>query len=80
LKKKQIKENVPNKEEFNSDIFDKYVNSLTLKDYLVNTHLEVYNKYIGYLAQHKIFKQKTLSHVVKEFISAELFLKRNTFI
>ena len=80
LKKKQIKENVPNKEEFNNDIFDKYVNSLTLKDYLVNTHLEVYNKYIGYLAQHKIFKQKTLSHVVKEFINAELFLKRNTLI
>ena len=80
LKKKQLKENIPKTEEFNSNIFDKYVNSLMLKDYLVNTHFEVYNKYIGYLAQNKIFKQKTLSHVVKEFINAELFLKRNTLI
>jgi len=79
-KKKEIKDNIPKTEEFNDEIFDKFVNSLILKDYIVNTHSEVYNKYIGYLAQHKIFKQKTLSQVVKDFINAELFLKRNMLI
>ena len=88
VKKKMIKENMPKNNEMNielnvqmnNEVFDKYCDSLTLKDYLINTHNEIYNKFNGYLAQHKILKQKILSQVVKDFITSDLFLKRNMLI
>ena len=52
-----------------------------LKDFLIHDdYIDIYNKYIGYLNQINIFKQKSISHMVKEFIADELFIKRNTII
>ena len=76
-----IKQNIPQQHEFKNETFDKFVSSLVLKDILINkTSNDFYNKYNGYLSQHKIMKQKTLLQNVKDFISEELFSKRNILI
>ena len=77
---KTIKENLPNDEEFKGEAFGRFLISLTLKDFLINSPNEINNKFIGYTTQYKLLKQKTLSQLVKEFISSDLFSKRNTLI
>ena len=62
------------------ECFDKYLSSLSLKDYLVSAPQEIINKYIGNLTQHKLLKQKPLSNIIKEFILNDLYTKRNTIM
>jgi hypothetical protein len=71
---------VPNSTEFKGDTFERFVNSLSLKDYLLYEPHEVYSKYAGYLSNLAAIKQKTISQTVKEFISSDLFSKRLTLI
>lgn len=75
-----IKNNLPAGEEFKGESFDKFFASLTLKDYLILNHVDIYNKYIGNQTQYKLLKQKALIGVVKEFINSDLYTKRNTIV
>ena len=78
---KKINEFLPQDEDFKSESFQKFLSSLILKDYLVyeNEH-EIYSKYAGFTSQCNNLKQKPISHTVKEFISDDMFNKRNTLI
>jgi hypothetical protein len=80
LKYQAIKENTPHSPEFQGDTFLRFIQSLNLKDYLISEPHEIYSKYAGYLSNLNTLRQKTITQVVKEFISSELFLKRNTII
>jgi hypothetical protein len=60
--------------------FEKYIQSLTLKEFIIYSLDEVLNKYEGYMNQVKLIKQKTISQVVKEFINDDLFGQRKTLI
>ena len=75
-KMKLIKENLPDDEDFHNETFSRFLISLSIKDLLVYSHFELYNKFIGYLTQNKMLKQKNLSQTVKEFIISDLFTKR----
>ena len=77
---KGIKDNAPKTVEFQDDAFSKYITSLNLKDYLVYDLPDIYSKYAGYLSNLETIRQKTIAHTVKEFISADLFIKRSTII
>ncbi len=80
LKKKEIQKNMPQEKDFESG-FNLFTVSLMLKDYLIhNDSHNYYSKYIGYNSNCNNIKQKTITSVVKEFISDELFSKRNTLI
>ena len=80
-KQKNIIENLPQDDDFKSDSFQKFLSSLILKDYLIyeNEH-DIYSKYAGYISQCNNLKQKQISHTVKEFITDDMFNKRNTLI
>jgi ATP-dependent Lon protease len=80
-KQKKIIQNLPQDEDFKSDSFQKFVSALILKDYLIyeNEH-EVYSKYAGLTSQCNNLKSKQISHAVKEFITDDMFNKRNTLI
>ena len=81
FKQTEIKNNLPEENEFKSDVFNKFISSLTLKDYLIyDNYLDIYSKFAGYLSQVNYIKQKQISSVVKEFITDDLFSKRNTLI
>lgn len=62
------------------EIFYKFFNSLTLKDCLIYNYTEIYQKFFGVISQFKLYKQKSLSAVVKDFIQSDLYSKRNTLI
>ena len=80
-KMKAIKDNIPNENDFPPEIFEKYISSLTLKDYLIHdNHTDIYNKFVGSTTQVNILKQKQISQAVKEFISDDLYFKRTTLV
>jgi ATP-dependent Lon protease len=80
LKYQAIKENSPQSQEFQGDTFTRFIQSLNLKDYLISEPHEIYSKYAGYLSNLNTLRQKTITHVVKEFISSDLFIKRSIII
>ena len=56
----------------------KIIWSLELKDFLIGTN--IYGKFAGYLSKINSIKQKTIAQNVKDFISDDMFSKRNTLI
>jgi ATP-dependent Lon protease len=79
-KKKLLLEKIPQSSEFEESSFHHFTESLILKDYLIYHYTEMYNKYMGYLSQLNSMKQKTISQIIKEFISDDIYLKRLTLI
>ena len=80
-KQQNILTNLPNDDNFKGDIFKMFVSSLNLKDYFVyDSHVDVYNKFAGILTMNNGIHQKQISQVVKEFISDDMYSKRNTLI
>ena len=79
-KSRVIKDNLPITKEFKETTFNRYVASLSLKDYLMYETHEIYAKYAGYLSHLASLRQKPVSQVIKEFIASELYFKRLTLI
>jgi ATP-dependent Lon protease len=77
---KDISTNLPTSG-FNEENMEYFMSSLILKDYLIHsTYTSLFNKFAGYSSQNNNLKQKQISQIVKEFISDDLFSKRNTLI
>ena len=76
----QINQNLPNEPDFKLDIFNNFLLSLSLKDYLVSDNHCIYSKYTGFLSNLRSINQKNVSSVVKEFVTSSLFIKRNTIV
>ena len=81
MKQKNILSNLPNEENFKGETFKVFIASLILKDYFVHDdHIDIYNKFAGILTMNNTIHQKQISQVVKEFISDDMYNKRNTLI
>jgi ATP-dependent Lon protease len=79
--KNNIKQNLPQEEDFNDESFNNYISSLIIKDYLIyNNEHEIYSKYAGSISQINNLKQKPISQAVKDFINDDMYNKRNTLI
>ena len=77
---KNIYINRPKEPDFNRQEFDNFLNILTAKDYLIYSNDELFNKYVGYINQLDLIKKKTISQVVKEYLSGTLYQQRTTLI
>jgi ATP-dependent Lon protease len=75
-----IKHNLPNENDFHNSNFDKFISSLTLKEYFINRSNDYYAKYIGINSNIIYLHKQPLQTVVKEFISSDMYIKRNTII
>ena len=75
-----IHKNKPQDPDFQTDDFKRFCNSLTLKELLVYNNKELYQRYMGYVNQISLIKKKTISQIVKEFISNDLYSQRRTLI
>ena len=75
-----IRKYIPTDIKFHSQLFDQYVLSLVLKDFLIYSYAEIYSKFVGYLIYLQTFKSISLNASVKEFISLNLKLKRQVLI
>jgi ATP-dependent Lon protease len=86
LKRKEINEIIEKNEKTDKKPFDKisyenYINSLTLKDYLINNNSSDFShKFAGIISQTNSLKQKQIAGMVKEFIIDDIYTKRNTLI
>ena len=67
-------------ERANPASFKKFINSLSLKDFLIYDNNDIYSKYSGYCSLNNNIKQKQISNIVKEFINDDIYNKRNTII
>jgi ATP-dependent Lon protease len=70
----------PNDTIFMLEDFKRFCESLTLKELLVYNNVELYQRYVGYNNQLSLIKKKTISQVVKEFISTDLYGQRKILI
>jgi len=70
----------PNDPEFQTSDFVRFVNTLTIKELLIYGNNELYQRFIGYLTQVNLIKQKPISQNVKEFIGCDLYGQRRTLI
>ena len=61
-------------------LYEKFLQILTIKEYLIYNNEELYQRYIGYINQGKLIKQKTISQVIKEFINADMYTQRITLM
>ena len=66
--------------EYDVNMFRKFIQSLTLKELIVYSTAELIKKFQGYLSQILLIKQKTISQVVQEFINSDLYGQRTTLI
>jgi ATP-dependent Lon protease len=79
-KLKKLKSDKPNEEDFKDEAFVKFTNSLTLKELLIFSNDELYNKYVSFINQLILSKQKSINQIIKEFVNADLFNQRKTLI
>ena len=71
---------IPKDPDFHTASFGRFIKCLTIKELLIYNNDELYNRYMGYISQVHLIKQKTISQVVKEFINSELYGQRTTLI
>jgi len=74
--KHKIHDGKPNTQDFKSDAFSRFLSSLMLKDYILNSEKELYSKFMGYINEIKILNQKGMSGIVKRFVDEDTFSKR----
>jgi ATP-dependent Lon protease len=80
LKNKSIKDSLPTTLDFQGETFNRFINSLSLKDYLIYEPHEIYLRFSGLNSNLNNIRQKTISQTVKDFISYDLFMKRLTIM
>lgn len=73
---KILVENIPDDNEFKNVAFTRYIESVTLKEFLIYTPNELHNKFMGNLNQLSLIKQKPIQQIVKDFINNDLYLQR----
>ena len=66
--------------EYDVNVFQRFIQSMTLKDLIVYSIDELNHKYQGHMNQVLLIKQKSISQVVKEFMNSDLYGQRNTLI
>jgi len=72
--------NKPKDLEFHTELFNKFISHLSIKEWLIYNDTELYNRYVGYNNQAALINQKSISQVIKEFINNNLFQQRKTLI
>ena len=75
-----LSKNKPKDDDFSSDSFKRFIACLTLKEILIYNNEGLYNRYMGYINQVYLIKQKTISQTVKEFLGNELYGQRTILI
>ena len=72
--------NLNNNEIFVNESWNNFFNELTIKDYLIYSNNELFNKYIHIMNSITSIENKTLETLVNEFVGSELFNQRNILI
>ena len=77
---KSLRADMPKDPKFKSEMYEKFIQILTIKEFLIYNNEELYQRYVGYISQTNLIKQKTISQVIKEFINNDMYTQRTTLI
>ena len=72
--------NLKNNELYFEEYWQNYIDILNIKEYLIYSNSELFNKYIFIMTQNLNIEQKTINSVVQEFINSDLFSQRTLLI
>jgi len=75
-----LKQNKPDTIIFENSNFDIFLKTLSIKDYLINDTNGIYDKYMGYINNVQLIKNKTLTKNVNDFLKSEFVDKRSILI
>lgn len=78
--KSSLTTDAPITEDFKSDAYNLFIDSLMLKDYILHNDKELFSKFMGYMNEIKLINQKDMSTNVKKFIDEDTYSKRLTLI
>lgn len=70
----------PKKPDYEEKTFQKFIQSIMLKELLVYSNDELFHKYLGHTRQISLLKQKPIAEVVTDFLNNDLYGQRNTLI
>ena len=76
MKLHTLSETKPDDQDFKNRTFDRFIESLTLKELLIFAPQELHAKFMGHMNQVNLVKQKPMQQIVKEFVNNELYLQR----
>ena len=76
----QLEKCKPKDMEYDEEHWNRYIDTLTIKDLLVYSINELSQRFTSILNQLILIKQKTITQVVKEFLNNELYTQRTTLI
>lgn len=79
-KLRKIIEDRPQDIKFHSPSFNVFYSILNLKDIYVYSENELYQKYLGYMNQIELMKQKPLSMIIRDFLNCDMYGKRTILI
>ena len=65
---------------YNAEIWNNFLNNFSLKELLIYSAQDLYNKYCASVNQINVYSQKTLEMLVQDFISFDLYNQRAMLI
>ena len=72
--------NRPKDKAFQCDIFKRFTKTLTIKELLIYSREELYQRFVGYISQTNLIKQKPISQNIREFVGSNLYEQRNILL
>ena len=72
--------NKPSEPSFINESFNRYIQCLTLKDLFIYDDEDLYTRYLGYLIQVNLIKQKPISQLVFDFLNSDIYAQRTTLL
>jgi ATP-dependent Lon protease len=65
---------------YNAEIWNNFLNNFSLKELLIYSAQDLYNKYAASINEINVYSQKTLEMLVEDFISFDLYNQRTMLI
>ncbi len=79
-RKKAVLDGFSEMRDIDMDIAHRYVNTLTLKDYLIYGNEDIYKKYGCIFTEINWVKQNKLDTIIKKFVDLDIFEKRSMLL
>lgn len=73
---RELKNGIPDDQIFKSSDFTNFTYCVSLRDILVYSKEELYNRFNGYINQVNLMKQQPVTQIVREFINDTLYIQR----
>ena len=75
-----IKKNIKKRDKVNKVIFSNFIESLSIKNLMINNESEIFELYLASITNASNIKNKLLSKLIRDFTNSELYIQRQIII